>query len=61
MTDLPNDIIAHHNPAVDAYNWRLDAYRSYLLAIRMMALAIGSVRPATPAEMYWQEQHGQIP
>ena len=61
MTDLPQDITAYHDPAVDDYNWRLDAYRSYLLAIRMKALAIGSIGPATPAEMYWAEAYGQIP
>jgi hypothetical protein len=43
------------------YNWRTDAFQSYLYALRMKALAIGSLRPATPAELYWQELHGQIP
>lgn len=43
------------------YNWRLDAYRCYLLALRLKALAIGSIPPASPAEMYWAEAHGVIP
>ena len=56
--DLPHDV-ASFETAPD-YNWRLDAYRSYLFALRMKALAIGALRAATPAEMYWQEAHGQI-
>ena len=42
------------------YNWRLDAYCSYLFALRMMALAVGSRLFETLPEMYWQEQHGLI-
>lgn len=45
---------------VSDYDWRIDAFQSYQHAIRMKALAIGSMRFQTPAEMYWQEQHGQI-
>ncbi len=56
--DLPHDVAHYHQP--DDYPWRLDAYRSYLFALRMKALAIGARRAATPAEMYWQEAHGTI-
>lgn len=55
--ELPHDVVAYE--AAD-YPWRLDAYHCYLLALRMKALAIGSLRPATVAEMYWAEAHGQI-
>lgn len=57
-SDLPHDVAAYET--TPGYNWRLDAYGSYLFALRMKALAIGAQRSATPAEMYWQEQHGQI-
>lgn len=43
------------------YNWRADALASYHLAYRLKAIAKGTVRPATPAEMYWAESHGAIP
>lgn len=43
------------------YPWRLDAYRCYLLAIRLKSIAIGATRPSAPSEMYWAEQHGAIP
>lgn len=43
------------------YDWRLDALRSYHLAMRLKAIAIGSMRPTTPAELYWAEMHGVIP
>ena len=43
------------------YDWRQDSRNSYTYALRMMALRIGSRRFETPAEMYWQEQHGVIP
>jgi hypothetical protein len=57
---LPHDV-AHYETPDPTYNWRLDAYRCYLLAIRLKALRVGSIRPASPAEVYWQELHGQIP
>lgn len=56
---LPHDVAHHDRPDPD-YNWRLDAYRCYLLAYRIKALATGKVRPATPAEMYWEEARGAI-
>ena len=43
------------------YSWELDSYRSWQLALRCMALACGSRRFETLAEMYWAEQQGQIP
>jgi hypothetical protein len=55
---LPHDVI--HYETHD-YPWRIDAYRCYLLALRFKALAAGSIRPSTPAELYWAERHGQIP
>lgn len=57
--ELPHDVIHYETPDPD-YPWRLDAYRCYLLACRLKALAVGSLRPATPAELYWAEAHGQI-
>jgi hypothetical protein len=45
----------------EPYNWERDAISSYTLAIRMIALRIGSRRFKTLPEMYWQEQHGTIP
>jgi hypothetical protein len=48
-------------PEDAAYNWRLDAYRCYLLAYRLKALAAGFLRPTTPNELYFAEQHGAIP
>lgn len=42
-------------------NWRQDALDSYHLALRMIALRIGSRRFETLPEMYWQEAHGVIP
>jgi hypothetical protein len=57
---LPYDVATYPSFHPD-YNWRIDAYYCYLLAIRLKALAAGSIRPATPAELYWQEHHGQIP
>lgn len=56
---LPHDV-AHYFTHDPDYNWRVDAYHSYLLAMRLKGLAIGSIRPATPAEMYHAEIHGQI-
>ena len=56
--DIPHDV-AVYETAPD-YNWRLDAYGSYLFALRMMALAVGSRLFETLPEMYWQEQHGLI-
>lgn len=38
-----------------------DGFESWVLAVRLIALRRGSVRPATPCEMYWQEMHGVIP
>jgi hypothetical protein len=55
--ELPHDVI--HYETTD-YPWRIDAYRCYLLALRMKGLAIGSIRPSTPNELYWAESHGQI-
>lgn len=43
------------------YDWRADAIACYHLALRMKALAIGSMRFSTIPEMYWQERHGVIP
>lgn len=43
-----------------AYDWRQDAINSYTLALRMIALRIGSARFKTLPEMYWQEAHGVI-
>lgn len=43
------------------YDWRKDAINCYTLALRMIALRIGSTRFKTIPEMYWQEQHGVIP
>lgn len=59
-SDLPHDVATYDTPDA-TYPWRLDAYRCYLLALRMKGLAIGSIRPSTPAEMYWAEAHHQIP
>jgi hypothetical protein len=57
---LPHDVASYHHPDPD-YNWRIDAYHCYLLAIRLKSIAIGATRPATPNELYWAEAHGQIP
>lgn len=57
---LPHDV-AHFALQDPTYNWRLDAYHCYLLAMRLKGLAIGSIGPTTPAEMYWAEAHGVIP
>lgn len=43
------------------YDWREDSRLCYTLALRMIALRIGSRRFETLYEMYWQEQHGVIP
>jgi hypothetical protein len=43
------------------YDWERDAIACYTLAIRMIALRIGSRQFQTIPEMYWQEQHGVIP
>jgi len=43
------------------YNWQRDAIDCYHLALRMIALRIGSRRFETLPEMYWQESHGVIP
>ena len=43
------------------YDWRKDAIACYTLALRMIALRIGSIRFQTVPEMYWIEQHGGIP
>ncbi len=43
------------------YDWKADAIASYTLALRMIALQIGTRRFATIPEMYWQERHGVIP
>lgn len=59
-SDLPHDVAHYASPDPD-YPWRKDAYQSYLLAYRLKALAKGSARPSTPAEMYHAEMHGVIP
>lgn len=43
------------------YDWRSDALASWHLAIRMMALACGSVQFKTCAELYFVESRGGIP
>lgn len=43
------------------YDWRTDSIRSWQYALHMLALACGSRRFTTCAELYWQEQHGVIP
>lgn len=43
------------------YDWNRDAIDCYHLALRMIALRLGSRRFETLPEMYWQEQHGVIP
>lgn len=43
------------------YDWRVDAIRCYELALRMIALRLGSRRFHTLPEMYWQESQGVIP
>ena len=40
---LPQDVATFHHEDPD-YNWRIDAYRCYLLAYRIKALATGKVR-----------------
>jgi hypothetical protein len=44
-----------------AYDWRKDALDCYHLALRLIALRRGAVRPATPCELYYAEMHGVIP
>ena len=44
-----------------AYNRQRDAIDCYHLALRMIALRLGSRRFETLPEMYWQESHGVIP
>jgi hypothetical protein len=58
-TPLPHDVATYEHEDAD-YNWRIDAYHCYLLAYRLKGLAAGFIRPATPAELYWAESHGQI-
>lgn len=43
------------------YDWRADAIASWHLALRMMALACGSVQFKSLPELYWQESKGVIP
>ncbi len=43
------------------YDWRLDSHLSWQFALRCMALACGSRRFETVAELYFVEQQGQIP
>lgn len=43
------------------FDWRADALASWTLAIRMMALAVGSVSFQTVTEMYFVESRGGIP
>jgi hypothetical protein len=57
---LPHDVANYATPDPD-YPWRLDAYRCYLLAYRLKALAAGFQRPTTPGELYYAERHGAIP
>lgn len=44
----------HHDPSPDFIG-------SYALALRMLALRLGSRRPATVWEFYWLESQGLIP
>lgn len=59
LSALPHDVATYE--ADPDYNWRLDAYHSYLLAMELKALAVGSRRPRTVWEVYWCELHGVIP
>lgn len=43
------------------YDWRSDALASWHLAIRYMALAVGSASFQTITEMYFVESRGGIP
>lgn len=43
------------------YCWATDFSRSYSFALRMLALRIGSVRPADCFELYMVERDGGIP
>lgn len=43
------------------YNWRADSIACFHLALRLIALRIGSVRFKSLPEMYWIEQNGGIP
>lgn len=43
------------------YSFMDDFGAGYSLALRMLALRHGSVRPATCWEMYWCEGQGLIP
>lgn len=43
------------------YDWRKDAIDCYWLALRMIALRIGSAQFKTISEMYYIEQNGGIP
>lgn len=43
------------------YDWNADAVACYTLALRMIALRLGTRRLETIPEMYWQERHGVIP
>ena len=43
------------------YDWRSDAMACYTLALRLVALRLGSRRFETIPEMYWCERHGVIP
>jgi hypothetical protein len=45
----------------EVYDWRKDAIDCYHLALRMIALRLGSRQFHTLPEMYWQESHGVIP
>ena len=44
-----------------AYDWQQDSRGSWALAIRFMALRIGSRQFHTIPEMYYQESKGLIP
>lgn len=59
VSALPHDVATYGTDP--DYNWRLDAYHSYLLAMRLKALAIGSMRPSSVWEFYYCEAHGVIP
>lgn len=59
VSALPHDVATYETPS--DYNWRVDAYHSYLLAIHLKALAIGAKQFQTISEMYFQESHGVIP
>lgn len=68
--DVPEHDLAHVKPrgvtsrghdVTQPYDWNADAIACYTLALRMIALRLGTRRFETIPEMYWQERHGVIP